>query len=464
MAQFTPVQLVSASNATYTSNNANQITAQIVRSLNDNWISSSALVNNSNAFTGSQVISGSANILGPLTSSLAATINGLYVGRGRSQTISNTVLGENAYQGPDGGTNNTAIGFGALTVASGSIRNTAIGAGVLAAAVDDTNNNTAVGYQALNKLDGGVRNTAVGVDALFSSVATDANTAIGFGAGINSVNGDQNVYVGFEAGAENEGDYNTFIGAEAGEKLASGNSNILIGRRVAFDMVSGSNNIIIGGSSGGFISGSQNVIIGSAPSNSSSFSNNIIISDGQGDIRARYIYIDNVSGSWVLDGSLQVTGSAGDLIVHDHKQFHGAEFWSTTTQSGSAGVSGSFTFNNTGVAYGASVVSNSRLTIANAGVYNIQFSAQIDTTAGADTVYVWFKKNGSNIAASNTKAVLDNNTAQVMTVNILDEANANDYYEIAYQTASGNATIKAETATGNLPAIPSIIATVTQVR
>ena len=44
MAIFTQVQLVSASNATYTSNGANGITATIVRGLNDNWISSSVLV------------------------------------------------------------------------------------------------------------------------------------------------------------------------------------------------------------------------------------------------------------------------------------------------------------------------------------------------------------------------------------------------------------------------------------
>jgi hypothetical protein len=174
-------------------------------------------------------------------------------------------------------------------------------------------------------------------------------------------------------------------------------------------------------------------------------------------------------GNVNITGSLNVTGSAtianaGDLTMYGHKMFNAGEFWSTQTQSGSAGVSGSITFNNSGSIAGTSLVSNSRLTVANAGTYNIQFSAQIETSAGSDTAYVWFKKNGTNISDSATKVVLANNTAQVMTVNILDEAAANDYYELAYQTTNGHATILSEAASGNIPLIPSVIATITQAR
>jgi len=51
-----------------------------------------------------------------------------------------------------------------------------------------------------------------------------------------------------------------------------------------------------------------------------------------------------------------------------------------------------------------------------------------------------------------------------MTVNIVDTAAANDYYEIAYQTLNGNAQLLSEAATGNLPLIPAVITTITQVR
>jgi hypothetical protein len=51
-----------------------------------------------------------------------------------------------------------------------------------------------------------------------------------------------------------------------------------------------------------------------------------------------------------------------------------------------------------------------------------------------------------------------------MTVNILDTGVANDYYELAYQTTNGHATVLYEPAAGNIPAIPSVILTVTQIR
>jgi hypothetical protein len=194
----------------------------------------------------------------------------------------------------------------------------------------------------------------------------------------------------------------------------------------------------------------------------------------------------NVSGSSTLSGSLYIqsgstlpvsTGSAiltWDATTGQVKQasfntivsasVSSAEFWSTTTQSGSGGVSGSIQFNNSGSFYNISLVNGTQLTVGNAGVYNIQFSAQIETSAGADTVYMWFKKNGTNIGDSASKAVLANNTAQIMTVNILDQAVANDYYEIAYQNLNGHATVLAEAASGNIPAIPSVIATVFQIR
>lgn len=172
----------------------------------------------------------------------------------------------------------------------------------------------------------------------------------------------------------------------------------------------------------------------------------------------------NVNNSANITGSLYIQNGSGDFYIYGHKMFNSAEFWSTTTQSGSAGVSGSITFNNSGSVNGVSLANNSQLTVANAGTYNIQFSAQIETSAGADTAYLWFKKNGTNISDSATKVVLANNTAQVMTVNILDEAAANDYYELGYQFTNGNATILSEAASGNIPAIPSVIATITQAR
>ena len=77
---------------------------------------------------------------------------------------------------------------------------------------------------------------------------------------------------------------------------------------------------------------------------------------------------------------------------------------------------------------------------------------------------MWFKKNGGNITDSATKVQMNNNTSQVMTVNILEEASPNNYYEVVWQNAGGHAQLLGETSSGNVPGIPSVITTITQVR
>jgi hypothetical protein len=51
-----------------------------------------------------------------------------------------------------------------------------------------------------------------------------------------------------------------------------------------------------------------------------------------------------------------------------------------------------------------------------------------------------------------------------MTVEYIVQAAANDYYEIVFQNVNGHAQLFYEAASGNIPATPSIITTVKQVR
>ena len=91
MAIYTPSQLVSASNATYTTNGVGDITGATVRSLNSNWISSSVLLNANNTISGSQVISGSVNgnVQAIAVSSNTASIN-LATGNFFTVTLANS--------------------------------------------------------------------------------------------------------------------------------------------------------------------------------------------------------------------------------------------------------------------------------------------------------------------------------------------------------------------------------------
>ena len=179
----------------------------------------------------------------------------------------------------------------------------------------------------------------------------------------------------------------------------------------------------------------------------------------------------SLTGSTFVSGALNVTGSitiqsgsTNDFYIYGHKQFNVGGFQTNVSKSGSAGVSQSIDFEITDVSYGVTMVSSSQMTFANAGVYNIQFSAQVECNTGADTAWIWLKKNGSNVAESATKGVLANNTAQVIAANFIVELASNDYLELAWQNNGGDAVLLAENASGNIPAIPSVIVTATQVR
>ena len=161
--------------------------------------------------------------------------------------------------------------------------------------------------------------------------------------------------------------------------------------------------------------------------------------------------------------------SSMDFYAHGHKQFNVGAFQSNITQSGSANVSQSMQFQTTDISHGVSIVSGSRITLANSGIYNIQFSAQVDRVSGSgtDTVHIWLKKNGSNVTASAGAVTISGAASAAKAIaawNYVVDANANDYYELAWQTTDSNIQLINQAATGNIPSTPSIILTVTQPR
>jgi hypothetical protein len=172
----------------------------------------------------------------------------------------------------------------------------------------------------------------------------------------------------------------------------------------------------------------------------------------------------------IISGSLTIaSGSNNDLYMYGHKMFSVGAFQSDQTQSGSANVSQSITYNTIDYSQGVSVVSGSRLTVANAGVYNIQFSVQVDRTSGSgvDTIHIWLKKNGTNVTNSSGTITISGIASQAKTVsswNYVVDSAANDYYELCWQTTDTNIQLINVVATGNIPGTPSVIVTVTQVR
>jgi hypothetical protein len=144
-----------------------------------------------------------------------------------------------------------------------------------------------------------------------------------------------------------------------------------------------------------------------------------------------------------------------------------ASYFDTTTQTNPvANTVNLFTYN--------SVVSQfqvtrgtptSKIYVNNTGVYNFQFSAQLDKTGGgSDAVYIWPRINGVNVPDSATKIVIDGPNNEIVPAwNFVLVMEAGDYFELAWQSPDTAVFVPYVAATGNIPAIPSIILTVTWV-
>jgi len=125
------------------------------------------------------------------------------------------------------------------------------------------------------------------------------------------------------------------------------------------------------------------------------------------------------------------------------------------------------TFNTTDYSNGVSVVSNSRMTVKNYGIYNLQFSAQlVNTDTSIHDIDIWFRKNGTNIPASNSRYSVPNSHGGVdghtiAALNYYIELNANDYVEIMWATDNTAVSIQqlATRTSPDTPSTPSVIAT-----
>lgn len=140
-------------------------------------------------------------------------------------------------------------------------------------------------------------------------------------------------------------------------------------------------------------------------------------------------------------------------------------FCDTTDQTaGAINTAYAMTFNTTEISQGVYIGSpTSRVYVDTHNVYNIQFSAQVYNTAGgAHEIWIWLRKNGTNVANTATAMRIEgNNTQDVAAWNFLLELNAGDYFELMWEVSDTAVTLQHDVASAVHPAIPSIILTVT---
>jgi hypothetical protein len=140
-------------------------------------------------------------------------------------------------------------------------------------------------------------------------------------------------------------------------------------------------------------------------------------------------------------------------------------FYDTTDQTAAViNTAYAMTFDTTDLSFGVTRGSpTSRISVDRPNIYNIQFSAQlINTAGGAHRVWIWLRKNGTDVANSATAVRLQGNNAETVAAwNFLLQMNSGDYFELMWEVDNLAVSLYADPATGVHPAIPSIILTVT---
>jgi len=126
------------------------------------------------------------------------------------------------------------------------------------------------------------------------------------------------------------------------------------------------------------------------------------------------------------------------------------------------------TFDTTDFSNGVTLSNSSRLNVAQPGLYNLQFSIQIkNTTNSSQDIDFWFRKNGTDIAKSNSRFGISARKSSgdpshvIVALNFFVSMAANDYLQIVWRTSDVAVTIETFAAgtSPTRPSVPSVIAT-----
>jgi len=169
------------------------------------------------------------------------------------------------------------------------------------------------------------------------------------------------------------------------------------------------------------------------------------------------LYFNQIDNS--LASLLDVTGGSGLSSPY-------GAFSSDQDQTAVANTATKMTLNTTDFANNVSI-SSSEITVANAGIYNLQFSAQFQNTDTAfQDVYIWLRQNGVDIPGSTGFISIPNRHAgtdghAIVGWNYFLSMAAEDHIEIYWSVPNVAVTIQHLAASGSptKPSTQSVVAT-----
>jgi hypothetical protein len=144
-------------------------------------------------------------------------------------------------------------------------------------------------------------------------------------------------------------------------------------------------------------------------------------------------------------------------------------FQDTTDQTAASTTTAyAVALNTTDYSNGIYVSNTSRINVRNYGIYNIQFSLQYkNTTNDGQDVDIWFRKNGTNVAGSNSRFHMPARKSTgdpshlIAAMNFFLEMNAGDYVEVMWRTTDTGVSLEQypTSSSPDRPSIPSAIIT-----
>lgn len=151
--------------------------------------------------------------------------------------------------------------------------------------------------------------------------------------------------------------------------------------------------------------------------------------------------------------------------VQPEKRKRYGTFYDTTTQVPAAiNTAYPITFNSTDLSFGVyRGATTSRIYVDEPGVYDFQFSAQLDNTSGGNhLIYIWARINGTDVTNSASQVRLKGNDGELVAAwNFVLPMTDGDYFELVYSVSDVAVQLVAQAAAAPVPGIPSVILTVT---
>jgi len=160
----------------------------------------------------------------------------------------------------------------------------------------------------------------------------------------------------------------------------------------------------------------------------------------------------------------ELFGGAGGKYI----AFPYGAFSSYTSQSTTANTATLLTLSNTDFSNAVSLQTGSKITVENAGIYNLQFSVQIQNLDNApQDMYIWLKQNGTDIVGSTGVLGLParknpgDPSHDIKGWNYFLSMGAGDYVQIYWSPTIATFTIPTYAASGTptKPSTASVVAT-----